>query len=594
MRLTGPNFRQLHHALLDAFDRDELAVLVRTALDHDLDDIAGDGRFGRVVHSLITWAERTDRVGDLVQTAAADKPGNAALRAVAAEFPTWQPATRLSAHDAVVRQPAAWVPVLALGVAALALTVLLVRGGSFGGFGNAAASRPDEQLAAATVPTATPTATFAPTATPTVTPTPAPPTPTPLPFPTARPSEYLVVVSEFVSPPSGGPGIDVYDAIVAELEDACNTAEGASCIIGENPQPVQTDLQAEELLAASGARQLVWGRVANNRLRVNLSHASLQDLVEIRFIGTPALPSDTFFAVNTPERLRDYLAPFVLGLHFLDAQLYPAASAQFARSRAVAAQSQLGTIDGLEYLYLFDGIARLLNKDVQATASFSESLTINPRLVAARYNLALAHWSSGDSAAALEAVDLLLQSKPEHAYAHALRGAVLATQAFMEQNSGRQVALRQEAIAEMSEALALLPPKEAQTAYDIYNNRATMFLRLGDTMAAEADSERVLGPNHDCTPVLVQANSSSNSSNLKIACAQAAINLALAYSEAEPADLTGSIELLTLAATNAQGSPLEAFSYATLAHIQARTGDQAAGRAGAGRGLVACARLNMR
>ena len=86
-QLSGSQVTQLQAALLDAFDQAELTQMVTVELDENLESIAGSGAQSTVVFNLIQWAERHERVGDLVRGAQTQRPGNRALAALAGELP---------------------------------------------------------------------------------------------------------------------------------------------------------------------------------------------------------------------------------------------------------------------------------------------------------------------------------------------------------------------------------------------------------------------------------------------------------------------------------------------------------------------------
>ena len=64
MSLTGGQFKQLHDALLDAFDRSTLDQMVRFELNENLGAIAGGGNLSDIAFNLIQWAERRGRTQD--------------------------------------------------------------------------------------------------------------------------------------------------------------------------------------------------------------------------------------------------------------------------------------------------------------------------------------------------------------------------------------------------------------------------------------------------------------------------------------------------------------------------------------------------
>ena len=96
--LTGKQIERLCDALLAAFDRGELEQLTRIDLEESLEAIAGSGKLSAVVFELVTWAQRTGRVGDLLTAAQSRRPTHAAFAALAQELGV-QPAAKLDASS---------------------------------------------------------------------------------------------------------------------------------------------------------------------------------------------------------------------------------------------------------------------------------------------------------------------------------------------------------------------------------------------------------------------------------------------------------------------------------------------------------------
>ncbi len=84
--LTGKQIERFCDALVAAFDRSELEQLTRIDLEQNLEAIAGSGKLSVVVFELVTWAQRTGRVGDLLTAAQRRRPTNTALAALAQEL----------------------------------------------------------------------------------------------------------------------------------------------------------------------------------------------------------------------------------------------------------------------------------------------------------------------------------------------------------------------------------------------------------------------------------------------------------------------------------------------------------------------------
>lgn len=83
MLLTGKQLQEICSALIDAYQSvDELRILVRFELDENLASIASGADLRIVVFNLVTWAERTGRINDLIGGAYRQIPGNAQLQAL--------------------------------------------------------------------------------------------------------------------------------------------------------------------------------------------------------------------------------------------------------------------------------------------------------------------------------------------------------------------------------------------------------------------------------------------------------------------------------------------------------------------------------
>ena len=83
MALSGEQVKRIHAALLDAYpSEEELRMMVRIELDESLEAVATGKNQRVLIFNLVTWAERTGRVDDLVQGAYNQTPGNLALQAL--------------------------------------------------------------------------------------------------------------------------------------------------------------------------------------------------------------------------------------------------------------------------------------------------------------------------------------------------------------------------------------------------------------------------------------------------------------------------------------------------------------------------------
>jgi hypothetical protein len=85
-RLTGPQFKQLHEALLAAFNQEELTRMVMMDMGVNINSVAGGSNLSAVVFNLIDWAQRTGRLGELVTAAAGSNDENPELKAFVASL----------------------------------------------------------------------------------------------------------------------------------------------------------------------------------------------------------------------------------------------------------------------------------------------------------------------------------------------------------------------------------------------------------------------------------------------------------------------------------------------------------------------------
>jgi hypothetical protein len=127
VNLDKSQLGRVHEVLLRSFDRDELRIMLRLQLGEDLDTVAGDDDFRTVVFNLVTWAERTNRMGDLVAGALAANPTNGDLQQLAADFARWQQSA--AAPDSALPLPVEKQGrslMVALGLGGVAVAALLV------------------------------------------------------------------------------------------------------------------------------------------------------------------------------------------------------------------------------------------------------------------------------------------------------------------------------------------------------------------------------------------------------------------------------------------------------------------------------------
>jgi hypothetical protein len=82
--LSDSERQQFHQALISAFPpQGALSQMVNLRFDQDLTEIAGTGTLDEVVADLITWAEASRKVEDLIRKARAQNPTDPLLNAFA-------------------------------------------------------------------------------------------------------------------------------------------------------------------------------------------------------------------------------------------------------------------------------------------------------------------------------------------------------------------------------------------------------------------------------------------------------------------------------------------------------------------------------
>lgn len=89
MTLNGSQRKQVHTALVAAFDQPGLAMLLLQELDQELDTVAGGKNKAEVVLNLIAWAERQNCISALIAGALRQNPRNPQLVALAQAAATW-------------------------------------------------------------------------------------------------------------------------------------------------------------------------------------------------------------------------------------------------------------------------------------------------------------------------------------------------------------------------------------------------------------------------------------------------------------------------------------------------------------------------
>jgi len=80
MELTGPEIAQVTDAILAAYSREELRILLLTCMDEDLDSLVQPNALKIEVFHLVEWANRTGRVVELIRHACDNRKQNERLQ----------------------------------------------------------------------------------------------------------------------------------------------------------------------------------------------------------------------------------------------------------------------------------------------------------------------------------------------------------------------------------------------------------------------------------------------------------------------------------------------------------------------------------
>lgn len=78
--LPGTTFGEIQDAIVDAFDRADLAKALRRQMNLRLDVVVAEAGFDDQVFELVQWAELEGRVAELVEVLAAERPRHAGLQ----------------------------------------------------------------------------------------------------------------------------------------------------------------------------------------------------------------------------------------------------------------------------------------------------------------------------------------------------------------------------------------------------------------------------------------------------------------------------------------------------------------------------------
>ncbi|MEZ4710880.1 MAG: effector-associated domain EAD1-containing protein [Caldilineaceae bacterium] len=121
MKLSGPQYKQLRQALLDAFPTlDKLEQMVSFELEESLDSIAGGRDLRDRAFNLIVWAEARDQIPKLIEGACSANPTNLQLKAIKdliIESP-WPDSSEKGSHSKN-KAIYAWIAIAVTGIISL-------------------------------------------------------------------------------------------------------------------------------------------------------------------------------------------------------------------------------------------------------------------------------------------------------------------------------------------------------------------------------------------------------------------------------------------------------------------------------------------
>jgi hypothetical protein len=85
-RLSGPQFKKFHEALLAAFDQEALTQMVRMEMGVNINSVAGGSNLSAIAFNLIDWAQRTGRLSELIAAAARSSGDNPEIKTFVASL----------------------------------------------------------------------------------------------------------------------------------------------------------------------------------------------------------------------------------------------------------------------------------------------------------------------------------------------------------------------------------------------------------------------------------------------------------------------------------------------------------------------------
>ncbi len=107
-KLSGNQIDELVNALIDAYSSEaDLAMMVRIELNENLAAVAAGSNLHVLIFNLITWAERSGRVNELVDGAVRRTPGNPMLQEYVQRWPAPAAPTPMPVPSSAPSGPAA-------------------------------------------------------------------------------------------------------------------------------------------------------------------------------------------------------------------------------------------------------------------------------------------------------------------------------------------------------------------------------------------------------------------------------------------------------------------------------------------------------
>jgi tetratricopeptide (TPR) repeat protein len=338
---------------------------------------------------------------------------------------------------------------------------------------------------------------------PTVTPS---PTFTPLPFPPAGKDETLVLIATFHRT-EGVVDTDIHNEIRQAIENKAAKLGFSNLRVEVEPRQLRAEerKEAELLGKLYRASIVIWG--VDTGVRTTVSFLNLK---EPEFHAAEVAISETkrtqlanpdtyaeFVTDDLPSQLT-FLSLFAIGQSYYIGENYEGAVA-VVEEAVNSLPSDVSLPEGAAEAYfrlgwLYQGH---VGNDEQAIAAYSKAIILDPQMVTAYSNRALAYivqslsdFTQGDLNAALVDLDKVIELAPDIARAYDNRGMVRLS-LVVAQTIGTQVVFDSKtldaAVADFSKAIELDPEY-----INSYINRGLVYYFRGDSYAAIADFAKVI------------------------------------------------------------------------------------------------------